>query len=73
MRKNLKAKAYIYPLPVLIVATFDENGVPDAMNAAWGTVCRGRSLRPAFSLSKGYMVFGWAWRLDAFSAYPSPT
>ena len=39
MRKNLKAKAYIYPLPVLIVATFDENGVPDAMNAAWGTVC----------------------------------
>ena len=28
MRKNLKAKAYIYPLPVLIVATFDENGVP---------------------------------------------
>ena len=39
MRKNLKAKAYIYPLPVLIVGTFDENGNPDAMNAAWGTVC----------------------------------
>ncbi len=38
MRKNLKAKAYIYPLPVLIVGTYDENGVPDAMNAAWGTV-----------------------------------
>ncbi|MBE5740270.1 MAG: flavin reductase family protein [Clostridiales bacterium] len=39
MRKNLKAKAYVYPLPVLIVGTYDENGVPDAMNAAWGTVC----------------------------------
>ena len=39
MRKNLKTKAYIYPLPVLIVGTYDENGVPDAMNAAWGTVC----------------------------------
>ncbi len=39
MRKNLKNKAYIYPLPVLIVGTYDENGVPDAMNAAWGTVC----------------------------------
>lgn len=39
MRKNLKAKAYIYPLPVLIVGTYDENGTPDAMNAAWGTVC----------------------------------
>ncbi len=39
MRKNLKAKAYVYPLPVLIVGTYDENGVPNAMNAAWGTVC----------------------------------
>ena len=39
MRKNLKPKAYIYPLPVLIVATYDEGGVPNAMNAAWGTVC----------------------------------
>ena len=39
MRRNLKAKAYMYPLPVLIVGTYDENGVPDAMNAAWGTVC----------------------------------
>ncbi|MBQ9729078.1 MAG: flavin reductase family protein [Clostridia bacterium] len=39
MRKNLKAKAYIYPLPVLIIGTYDKNGAPDAMNAAWGTVC----------------------------------
>ncbi len=39
MRKNLKPKAYIYPLPVLIVGTYDESGTPNAMNAAWGTVC----------------------------------
>ena len=39
MRKSLKPKAYIYPLPVLIVGTYDENGIPNAMNAAWGTVC----------------------------------
>ena len=39
MRKNLKPKAYIYPLPVLIVGTYDQNGRPNAMNAAWGTVC----------------------------------
>ena len=39
MRKNLKPKAYIYPLPVLIIGTYDENGVANAMNAAWGTVC----------------------------------
>jgi len=39
MRKNLKPKAYIYPMPVLIIGTYDENGTPNAMNAAWGTVC----------------------------------
>jgi flavin reductase (DIM6/NTAB) family NADH-FMN oxidoreductase RutF len=39
MRKELKAKSYVYPLPVLIIGTYDENGNPNAMNAAWGTVC----------------------------------
>ncbi len=39
MRKNLKPKAYIYPLPVLIIGTYDDSGVANAMNAAWGTVC----------------------------------
>ena len=39
MRKNLKPKAYVYPLPVLVVAAYDEGGVPNAMTAAWGTVC----------------------------------
>ncbi len=39
MRKDLKANAYIYPLPVLIIGTFNEDGSPNAMNAAWGTVC----------------------------------
>jgi len=36
MRKDLGAKALCYPLPVYIIATYDENGKPDAMNAGWG-------------------------------------
>lgn len=39
MRKNFGAKPYVYPQPVLIIASYDENGVPDAMNAAWGGIC----------------------------------
>ena len=35
-RKNFGAKPLSYPQPVWIIATYDENGVPDAMNAAWG-------------------------------------
>lgn len=36
MRKNFGTKPWFFPLPVLIVGTYDENGNPDAMNAAWG-------------------------------------
>lgn len=35
---NLGAKPFLYPMPVLIVGTYDENGVPNAMNAAWGCI-----------------------------------
>ena len=35
-RVNFGAKPLMFPQPVLIIATYDENGVPNAMNAAWG-------------------------------------
>lgn len=38
MRKDLGVKTFIYPMPVLIIGTYDENGNPDAMNAAWGGI-----------------------------------
>lgn len=37
-RVNFGAKPFMYPMPVLIVGTYDENGVPNAMNAAWGII-----------------------------------
>ena len=37
-RVDFGAKPYLYPMPVLIIGTYDENGVPNAMNAAWGTI-----------------------------------
>lgn len=36
MKKNFGVKPWIYPQPVFIIATYDENDNPDAMNAAWG-------------------------------------
>ena len=35
-RVDFGAHPIMFPQPVLIVATYDENGVPNAMNAAWG-------------------------------------
>ncbi len=37
-RRNFGAEPLSYPQPVWIIATYDENGVPDAMNAAWGGI-----------------------------------
>lgn len=39
MKRNIQNRTIVTPLPVLIVATYDENGIPDAMNAAWGGQC----------------------------------
>lgn len=38
MRKSFGTKSWLYPMPVLIVAAYDEAGVPNAMNAAWGGI-----------------------------------
>lgn len=38
MRKNFGVKPWLYPQPVLIIATYDEEGTADAMNAAWGGI-----------------------------------
>ena len=36
MRKNFGAKCWLYPMPVFIVGSYDADGNPNAMNAAWG-------------------------------------
>lgn len=38
MRKNFGAKPWTYPQPVFIIASYDEEGRADAMNAAWGGI-----------------------------------
>ncbi|MCD7808612.1 MAG: flavin reductase family protein [Erysipelotrichaceae bacterium] len=38
MRKNIKVTEAIFPMPVLMIATYNEDGSVDVMNAAWGTM-----------------------------------
>ena len=38
MRKNFGAKAMCYPMPVFIIGTYNEDGTPNLMNAAWGGI-----------------------------------
>ena len=60
MRKDFGAKPILYPQPVFIIATYDENGIPNAMNAAWGgiseeneiTICIDSGHKTAANLQK---------------------
>ena len=38
MKKQITTTEAIFPMPVLMVATFNEDGTVDVMNAAWGTM-----------------------------------
>ena len=49
MRKNFGAKPYLYPQPVMIIGTYDENGNANAMNAAWGGISDGDELSMCIS------------------------
>ena len=38
MRKDFGPKTMCYPMPVFIIGTYNEDGTPNAMNAAWGGI-----------------------------------
>ena len=38
MKVNLKPSTLFYPLPVLLIGTYDKEGNPDLRNAAWGGI-----------------------------------
>ncbi len=52
MRKNFGVKPYVYPMPVFIIATYGEDGTPDAMNAAWGGISEANQI--SMCLSAGH-------------------
>ena len=39
MKKNIDMKAAVFPMPVLMIAAYDEGGKVNVMNAAWGMIC----------------------------------
>lgn len=39
MKKSLGVKPYLFPMPVLMISTYNEDGTVDVMNMAWGGIC----------------------------------
>ena len=75
MRKNFGAKPLCYPQPVFIIATYDGNGTPDAMNAAWGGISESDEI--SLCLSAGHKtvknILEHAITSDLFRATLFPT
>ncbi len=44
MRKNFGPKPMCFPMPVFIIGTYNEDGTPNAMNAAWGGISEDREI-----------------------------
>jgi flavin reductase (DIM6/NTAB) family NADH-FMN oxidoreductase RutF len=52
MKKSLGARTLLFPTPVLMVGTYDRDGKPNLMNAAWGGICCSQPPCVAVSLRK---------------------
>ena len=67
MKKNLGAKTLLFPTPVLIVATYDAQGKPNAMTAACGGICCSTPPCVAVSLRKATYSYGNLMENKAFT------
>lgn len=50
MKKDLGVKPYLFPMPTLMIATYNEDDTPDSMMMAWGGICAGNMV--ALNLEK---------------------
>ncbi|MBW1901477.1 MAG: flavin reductase family protein [Deltaproteobacteria bacterium] len=58
MKKSIGPKTILYPAPVLIVGTYDKEGKPNAMTAAWGGICSSKPPCVTVSLRKATYTYG---------------
>ena len=58
MKKSLGAKTLVFPTPTWIVGTYDQDGRPNVMAAAWGGICCSDPPCIAVSLRKATYTYG---------------
>jgi len=58
MKKSIGAKTIVYPTPVFIVGTYDRDGRPNAMNAAWAGICCSSPPCLSIALRKATYTYG---------------
>ncbi|HBE79857.1 MAG TPA: flavoredoxin [Firmicutes bacterium] len=58
MKKDLGAKTLVYPTPVLVISTYDNEGNPNAMTVAWGGICCSSPPCVTISVRKATYTYG---------------
>jgi len=58
MKKSIGAKTLVFPTPLLIVGTYDEERKPNVMAVAWGGICCSQPPCVAVSLRKATYSYG---------------
>ena len=67
MKKSLGAKTLLFPTPVLLVGSYDEEGNPNLMTASWGGICCSQPPCIAVSLRKATYTYAAIVERKAFT------
>jgi flavin reductase (DIM6/NTAB) family NADH-FMN oxidoreductase RutF len=74
MKKSIGAITFVLPTPVWMVGTYDEQGKPNVMTAAWGGICCSKPPCIGISLRKATYTYGNIMGRKAFTvSVPSET
>ncbi|MEN8257676.1 MAG: flavin reductase family protein [Thermodesulfobacteriota bacterium] len=69
MKESLGANTLVYPTPVWVIGTYNEDGSANAMTAAWGGICCSKPPCLAVSLREATLSHGNIKRNDAFTVH----
>jgi flavin reductase (DIM6/NTAB) family NADH-FMN oxidoreductase RutF len=67
MKKSIGAQTLVYTTPVFVVGTYDKDGRPNVMTAAWGGICCSSPPCVAISLRKATYSYGNIVERSAFT------
>ncbi|MFC2164354.1 flavin reductase family protein [Acidobacteriota bacterium] len=67
MKESLGARSIVYPAPVFVVGTYDKEGKPNVMTAAWGGICCSKPPCVSISLRKATYSYGNILERKAFT------
>jgi len=67
MKKSIGPRTIVYPTPVFVVGTYDKEGRPNVMTAAWAGICCSKPPCVAVSLRKATYTYGNVMERRAFT------